>query len=160
MPIVQQVRAIGQLLTRRRQTVTTVESCTGGGVAHALTAAPGSSNWFNQGVVTYSNQAKYDLAGVPPAAIAAGGAVSEEVARLMAQGGRRAARADYAVAVTGIAGPGGGSAHKPVGTVCLGWAGPGGWVETRTCLFTGDRAAIREAAVAGAVDGLLARLRE
>ena len=160
MDLTETVSVIGELLNQRQQTVTTVESCTGGGIAQALTSVAGSSSWFHRGVVTYSNQAKSELVGVPAETIDAFGAVSEEVAQLMALGGQNTAGADYAIAVTGIAGPDGGSETKPVGMVCCGWATPAGVGETTTQIFNGDRAAIRAAAVAFALDGLLARLRE
>lgn len=160
MDISETVIAIGELLHQRQQSVTTIESCTGGGIAQALTSVAGSSNWFHRGFVTYSNQAKTEMVGVPAETIGSFGAVSEEVAQLMALGGQNTAGADYAVAVTGIAGPDGGSAAKPVGMVCFGWASPSGLGETTTRVFDGDRTGIRDAAVAFALDGLLARLRE
>ncbi len=108
---------VGRLLGERGQRVTTAESCTGGMIAAMLTSAPGSSTWFDQGIVTYSNEAKERLASVPPALIEAHGAVSAEVVRAMARGAAAAAGADFAVAVSGVAGPGGGTPQKPVGTV-------------------------------------------
>ena len=135
----------------------TAESCTGGLIAGACTDLPGSSNWFERGFVTYSNAAKTDLLGVDAALIAAHGAVSEPVARAMAEGALRHAPAQVSVAVTGVAGPTGGSADKPVGTVWFGWCVNG--VTTTECRhFDGDRAAVRQATVAHALAGLLARL--
>ena len=119
--------ALGKALVARRRQVATAESCTGGLVAGAITAIAGSSAWFDRGFVTYTNEAKCELLGVPAALIAREGAVSEAVARAMADGALARSQADLVVAVTGIAGPGGGSAGKPVGTVCfaLGPAGRG-----------------------------------
>mgnify|MGYP002615497247 FL=1 len=119
------------ILTRRGLTLATAESCTGGTIASRFTAMPGASAYFLCGVVSYSNEAKTKLLGVDPDAIARHGAVSEEVARQMAEGARRTASADYAVATTGIAGPAGGSAEKPVGTVWIAVASPSGTVAVR-----------------------------
>jgi nicotinamide-nucleotide amidase len=130
----------------------TAESCTGGLVAGALTAIAGSSDVVERGFVTYSNQAKTDLVGVPAELIAAKGAVSEDVARQMANGALARAGVDLAVSVTGIAGPGGGSAEKPVGLVWFGCARKGRSTTTLRRVFPGDRAAIRSAAVAQALD--------
>ncbi|MCJ2013273.1 CinA family protein [Methylobacterium sp. J-076] len=137
------------------RTLATAESCTGGLVAALLTAVPGSSAAVERGYVTYSNAAKAEAIGVDPALIAARGAVSEPVARAMAEGARAASRADVAVAITGIAGPGGGSAEKPVGLVHLAVAGPGGTRHLERRYGDPGRAAIRRAAVADAL-GLLA----
>ena len=120
----------------------TAESCTGGMIAAACTDLAGSSDWFDRGFVTYSNVAKSEMLGVESALIARDGAVSESVARAMATGAQREAGVEVAVAVTGVAGPGGGSAAKPVGTVWFAWALPGRvWSECRH--FAGDRAAVR-----------------
>ncbi|MDE6827378.1 MAG: competence/damage-inducible protein A [Alistipes sp.] len=119
---------VHNLLTERGQTLATAESCTGGTIAARFTAMPGASAYFRCGVVSYSNEAKIGLLGVDPAALERFGAVSEQVARQMAEGVRRAADSDYAVATTGIAGPAGGSAGKPVGTVWIAVAGPCGTV--------------------------------
>ena len=119
---------VHNLLTERGQTLATAESCTGGTIAARFTAMPGASAYFRCGVVSYSNEAKIDLLGVDPATLERFGAVSEQVARQMAEGVRRAAGSDYAVATTGIAGPAGGSAGKPVGTVWIAVAGPRGTV--------------------------------
>jgi nicotinamide-nucleotide amidase len=132
--------------------VATAESCTGGLVAAALTAIAGSSDVVERGFVAYSNAAKSELLGVPPATIAAHGAVSAETAAAMAQGAIVRAAADLAVSVTGIAGPGGGSAQKPVGLVIVGLARRGGACQTGRQVFPGDRAAVREAAVKFALD--------
>lgn len=119
---------VHNLLTERGQTLATAESCTGGTIAARFTAMPGASAYFRCGVVSYSNEAKIGLLGVDPATLERFGAVSEQVARQMAEGARRAAGSDYAVATTGIAGPAGGSAGKPVGTVWIAVAGPRGTV--------------------------------
>ena len=133
--------------------LTTAESCTGGMIAAACTELAGSSAWFDAGVVTYSNEAKSMLLGVPAALIAQHGAVSEPVALAMAEGARSAAVARrgsvpvWAVAVTGVAGPGGGSVDKPVGTVWIAWAGPQGVAGAQCRHFSGDRAAVRRQTV-------------
>jgi len=126
----------------------TAESCTGGLIAATLTAIAGSSDVVDRGFVTYSNESKTELLGVPGALIAAHGAISEPVARAMAEGALARSRADIAVAVTGVAGPGGGSADKPVGLVWFGLAQRGAPPHSEQVVFLGDRAAIREAAVA------------
>lgn len=135
--------------------VATAESCTGGLIAGALTAIAGSSDVVECGFVTYSNAAKADMLGVPAELIASVGAVSEAVARRMAEGALARSRADLAVAVTGVAGPGGGRAEKPVGLVWFGLA-RAGRVVTQRRVFPGDRAAVRRAAVAEALRLLLA----
>ena len=123
-----------------------------------LTANAGSSAWFDRGFVTYSNAAKVEMLGVPEATLANHGAVSEPTARAMVQGALAHSHADWAVAITGVAGPTGGSREKPVGTVCFAWAGKDGGCEAQTCHFAGDRAAVREHSVRHALKGLLARL--
>lgn len=137
--------------------MTAAESCTGGLICAACTDLAGSSNWFERGFVTYSNEAKTELLGVDAALIARHGAVSEEVARAMVQGALTHAHAQVALAVTGVAGPSGGSAAKPVGTVWFGWATPAGLVSERCC-FPGDRAAVRAATVQHALQRLIALL--
>jgi nicotinamide-nucleotide amidase len=136
--------------------IATAESCTGGLIAAALTAIAGSSDVVDRGFVTYSNQAKTDLVGVPPEVIGAEGAVSEAVARLMAEGAVLASLADIAIAVTGVAGPGGGTAAKPVGLVWFGCARRGLPTIARRRIFPGDRTQVRAASVGFA----LALLRE
>ncbi|MCL4185113.1 MAG: nicotinamide-nucleotide amidohydrolase family protein [Burkholderiaceae bacterium] len=126
--------------------VATAESCTGGGIARALTEVGGSSAWFERGFVTYSDQAKIDLLDVSADTLAAAGAVSEAVAAQMAEGALAHSRAQLALAVTGIAGPGGATPDKPVGTVCFGWAAIDAAPVTETRSFAGDRAAVRRAA--------------
>ena len=149
--------ALGAVLRRRGRTVATAESCTGGLIAGAITGVAGSSAWFERGFVTYSNDAKTEMLGVRPETLAALGAVSEAVAAEMAAGALARSRADLAVAVTGIAGPDGGSAAKPVGTVCFGWARRGGAVDAETRRFAGDRAEVRAATVEAALRGLIDR---
>jgi nicotinamide-nucleotide amidase len=147
---------LGQNLYRQGAKVTTAESCTGGGIAHAITAVPGSSRWFDYGFVTYSNEAKQRLLNVSAEILQTHGAVSSEVVSAMAIGAAYASSADFAVAVSGIAGPGGGSAEKPVGTVWFAWYSPAGL--TNEChLFTGDRESVRDQAVRVALRGLLYR---
>ena len=151
------VEQLATALKARGQFMATAESCTGGLIAGACTDLSGSSDWFERGFVTYSNAAKCEMLGVPAALIEAHGAVSEPVARAMAAGAVVNAHAHWSVAVTGIAGPTGGSAEKPVGTVWLGWATPTG-VFTERQHFAGDRSAVRQATVAYALAGLLQRL--
>ena len=140
------LQTIADHLTSRRQTVTCAESCTGGLLAGALTSLSGSSQWFHQSFVTYSNQAKQDRLGVMPDTLLKHGAVSRETVYEMARGAKAVAQADYALSISGIAGPSGGSAAKPVGTVWFGLDTPEGLFE-QTALFTGDREAVRAQAV-------------
>ena len=148
---------LGRELLSRGEWLATAESCTGGWIAQAVTAIAGSSTWFERGFVTYSNAAKVDMLGLSETTLERHGAVSEQTARAMAQGALKNSRADWAVAVTGIAGPGGGSPEKPVGMVCFAWAQRDGGCEALTCNFTGDRAAVREQAVRLALSGTLKR---
>jgi nicotinamide-nucleotide amidase len=148
---------LGRALAAHGWRVATAESCTGGLVAGTITEIAGSSGWFDRGFVTYSNEAKVELLGVAAATLARSGAVSEETAREMAAGAIAASRAKLAVAVTGIAGPDGGTPDKPLGTVCFAWARRAGAVETATRRFPGDRAEVRAASVAAALQGLLDR---
>jgi nicotinamide-nucleotide amidase len=151
------VDALARELKARGLMMATAESCTGGLIAGACTDVPGSSDWFERGFVTYSNAAKRELLGVSAGLIEQHGAVSEPVARAMAAGAVAHSPARLAVAVTGVAGPTGGSAEKPVGTVWFGWATPEG-VFTEHQRFDGDRAAVRHATVRHALAGLLKRL--
>ena len=150
---------LGRALAARGLKAATAESCTGGLVAGAITDIAGSSAWFDRGFVTYSNEAKVELLGVRPETLARFGAVSEATAREMVAGALERSGADIAVAVTGIAGPAGGTAEKPVGLVWLAWGGRGGDVEVASRRFPGDRAAVREATVAFALEGLIERAR-
>jgi nicotinamide-nucleotide amidase len=150
---------LGAALQAQRATLATAESCTGGGIGYAVTQVAGSSAWFERGFITYSNEAKQQMLDVPAELIARHGAVSESVARAMALGALASSRAHIAVSVTGIAGPGGGSRAKPVGTVCFGFAriAPDGTskVATVTRRFDGDRAAVRTQSIIAALQGLL-----
>ena len=152
-------RALARSCKRRGVSLATAESCTGGGVAAACTRIPGSSEWFERGMVTYTNVAKREMLGVSEETLEAHGAVSEEVAREMAVGALRQSHADVSVAVTGIAGPGGGVPCKPVGTVHFAWAVRGGDIQARKFLFRGDRAAVRLQSVAVGLQGLIDLLR-
>ncbi|MEQ0273760.1 nicotinamide-nucleotide amidase [Klebsiella sp. CN_Kp100] len=143
---------VGQALKARGATVTSAESCTGGWVAKTLTDIAGSSAWFERGFVTYSNEAKSQMIGVSEATLLDHGAVSEPVVVEMAIGALRAARADYAISVSGIAGPDGGSAEKPVGTVWFGVASASGQGVTQRECFAGDREAVRRQATAYALN--------
>ncbi|EOT5386974.1 nicotinamide-nucleotide amidase [Klebsiella oxytoca] len=143
---------VGQALKARGATVTTAESCSGGWVAKTLTDIAGSSAWFERGFVTYSNEAKSQMIGVSEATLLDHGAVSEPVVVEMAIGALRAARADYAISVSGIAGPDGGSAEKPVGTVWFGVASASGQGVTQRECFAGDREAVRRQATAYALN--------
>ena len=145
-------------LRARAATVATAESCTGGLLAAACTSLAGSSDWFERGIVSYSNAAKSELLDVPPPLIAAHGAVSAEVARAMAEGAIARSPAHFAVAITGIAGPGGGTADKPVGTVWIATAARGGTSEATLLQASGDRAAVRHRSMIRALELLLGRI--
>lgn len=140
--------------------LTTAESCTGGWVAQVITAVPGSSAWFERGFITYTNSAKHEMLGVPAAVLRAHGAVSEPTVCSMAEGALRHSHAQISVAVSGIAGPGGATRSKPLGTVCLAWAGDGRTTQSRTAHFTGGREAVRRQAVLAALQGVLGFLRD
>jgi nicotinamide-nucleotide amidase len=163
--ILQRAEELGRLLERDRLMLVTAESCTAGGVAYAVTQVAGSSAWFDRGYVTYSNESKQKLLGVTPAYLRDFGAVSEPVARAMALGALSQSHAQIAVSVTGIAGPGGATETKPVGTVCFAWgirrddnALP--WVRTAQRHFDGDRAAVRTQSIVAALEGLIELLRQ
>ena len=143
---------LGRLLKARGEMLVTAESCTGGWVAQAVTAIAGSSSWFERGFVTYSNDAKRELLGVKEPTLEKYGAVSEETAREMALGAIAQSKGTLAIAITGVAGPTGGSREKPVGTVCFGWAGKGGRVEVQTLHFHGDRESVRRQSVIHALE--------
>ena len=145
---------LGRALQERRSRVATAESCTGGWIAKALTDVAGSSQWFDGGIVAYSNAAKIALLGVPGDVLAAHGAVSEETVCAMAEGARTRLAVDFAVAVSGIAGPDGGSADKPVGIVHFAWAAPGGVTAARR-IFAGGRETVRRLTVALALERLV-----
>ena len=150
---------LGAALKSRGWMVATAESCTGGGVGEAITRTAGSSAWFDRGFITYTNEAKQELLGVRAETLQTFGAVSEQTALEMARGALAASRAHVAVAVSGIAGPGGATKTKPLGTVCLAWAGCGRETRCRTEHFTGDREAVRRQAVFAALQGVLDFLR-
>ena len=145
---------LAQALQARGWMLATAESCTGGMIAAACTDLSGSSNWFERGFVTYSDAAKTELLGVDPALIAQHGAVSEQVARAMAFGAVRHSKAQVSVAVTGVAGPTGGTPHKPVGTVWFGFQ-VDGQLSSEPRRFAGDRAAVRAATVEHALQTML-----
>jgi nicotinamide-nucleotide amidase len=146
---------VGAKLKAQGAMLATAESCTGGWVAQAVTAIAGSSDWFERGFVTYSDLAKQEMLGVSAATLARYGAVSEQTAREMAAGALARSRAQVAVAITGIAGPAGGSAEKPVGTVCFAWSGKDAAPDAQTRLFQGDRESVRRQSVIVALQGVL-----
>lgn len=155
MEIFEIARKVGEALERKGFVLATAESCTGGWIGEALTAVPGSSSWFERGFITYSNLAKREMLGVNPDILKECGAVSLETAMEMALGAIRHSRAQVSLAVTGIAGPGGGSDEKPVGTVCFAWALKSGKVEAERFHFQGDRESVRRQAVMAALQGVL-----
>jgi nicotinamide-nucleotide amidase len=146
---------VGGLLLERQRMLATAESCTGGWVAKCLTDIAGSSAWFERGFVTYSNRAKQEMLGVAAVTLEAQGAVSEATVREMARGALTHSAADVAVAISGIAGPDGGSPDKPVGTVCFAWLVAGGQPRAESRRFDGDREAVRRQSVVRALEGLL-----
>ncbi|MFO2462508.1 CinA family protein [Pseudomonas sp. 15FMM2] len=154
--ITQLAAELGRRLQVLNAHVTTAESCTGGGIAEAITRIPGSSAWFEAGYVTYSNRQKTLQLNVPQAVLAKVGAVSREVVEAMARGAQEKSRARFSVAVSGVAGPDGGSPDKPVGTVWLAW-GVGEEVSAELEHFVGDRDEVRRQTVKAALDGLLRR---
>ena len=147
-------RKVGAALKSRGLMLVTAESCTGGWAAMALTAIAGSSDWFERGYVTYSNAAKREELGVAEEMLQRHGAVSEETARAMAAGALKNGRGQVALAITGVAGPSGGSRDKPVGTVCFAWA-QGSKISSQTRRFDGDRESVRRQSVAHALQGVL-----
>ena len=157
-------KILAPLLLARGWKIALAESCTGGLVCATLTELSGSSEWFERGYITYSNQAKTECLGVPEALIQNHGAVSEPVAKAMAQGAQHNAGVNVGVSITGIAGPTGGTAEKPVGTVCFGWTMPNAAGENvttcQTKLFSGDRQSIRQQATEYALAGLLQLLNK
>ncbi len=158
LPATALIGLVADLLLKKQWLLAAAESCTGGMISAACTDLAGSSNWFERGFVTYSDAAKTELLGVDAALIARHGAVSEEVARAMVQGAIAQSCAQVAVAVTGVAGPTGGSVAKPVGTVWFGWATPAG-VISEMRRFDGDRREVREATVQYALQRLVALLQ-
>ena len=156
-------KEVSKLLIARGWTLALAESCTGGLVCAALTDLPGSSDWFERGYITYSNQAKTECLGVPAETIESFGAVSEQVAKAMSEGAQKNAGVNVAVSITGIAGPAGGSIEKPVGTVCFGWTiqqeNLVGITICKTMQFSGDRQAVREQARDYALSELIELLK-
>ncbi|HEX5611734.1 MAG TPA: CinA family protein [Burkholderiales bacterium] len=150
-------QALGERLRAKRAVLVTAESCTGGWVAQAVTAIAGSSEWFERGFVVYSNAAKEELLGVSSQTLSSHGAVSEETARELARGALERSHGTIALAVTGVAGPAGGSAEKPVGLVCFAWATATG-VKSEHQRFSGDREAVRRQSVVRALEGVLEML--
>lgn len=146
---------LGEQLLQRNWRIATAESCTGGGVAAAITAIPGSSAWFEYGIVSYANAAKEKLLGVSAETLAREGAVSEAVVTEMARGALALSGADIAIAISGVAGPAGGSPEKPVGTVWFAWAMATGEIKTELKCFDGDRAEVQWQAVLWALEGSL-----
>lgn len=153
-------QAVGERLKKCGMMLVTAESCTGGWVAQEITAIPGSSTWFERGFVTYTNTAKQEMLDVSLGTLEKHGAVSEETAREMAVGALQHSHGQIALAVSGVAGPTGGSMLKPVGTVCFGWARKGAEPVTCKMLFPGDREAVRRQAVASALRGVLDLLND
>ena len=151
-------QALGSACLQRRLLIATAESCTGGWTAQVITHTAGSSAWFERGFVTYANEAKVEMLGVRPETLAGFGAVSPETAAEMAGGALKNSSALISLAITGIAGPTGGSPGKPVGTVCFAWCRADAAAETETQVFSGDREAIRRQAVVHALRGLLLRI--
>ena len=152
-------RSVGHELKRHGLMLATAESCTGGWVAQAVTSVSGSSEWFERGFVTYTNMSKREMLGVKTTILSRYGAVSEQTARAMAEGALAHSHAQVAIAITGIAGPTGGTPEKPVGTVCFAWAGKKRDTATARHHFNGDRESIRRQAVSTALQGLLDFLR-
>ncbi len=152
--IEEQVSRIAEFLLARQAMLACAESCTGGWISKVLTDKAGSSAWFERSFITYSNLAKQDMLGVSDSVLAQHGAVSDSVVQAMAQGALSHSASQYAIAVSGIAGPGGGSEHKPVGMVWLAWSGPKGVISQCQC-FKGDRDAVRYQAVESALQGFL-----
>ena len=150
-----QAEQLAELFIKTSSKLVTAESCTGGGLAEILTRIPGSSIWFERGYVTYSNESKHELLSVPPETLEQFGAVSEETARAMAKGAVENSRADFSVAITGIAGPDGGTEEKPVGTVCFAWHSKNGDSNSTQIRFDGDRLKIRQQACMLAMQGLI-----
>ncbi|MDZ4263871.1 MAG: nicotinamide-nucleotide amidohydrolase family protein [Pseudomonadota bacterium] len=160
MELINLAQSVGSALQQRGLMLATAESCTGGWVAQVMTAVPGSSQWFERGFVTYSNAAKCEMLGVSAATLAQSGAVSEEVVAQMVAGALRHSHAQVALAISGIAGPDGGSVEKPVGTLCLAWGMQDHAVITRRVQQPGEREAVRQAAVVLALNGVLALLQQ
>ena len=158
--LTQQAERLAELCLKIPSKLVTAESCTGGGLAEILTRIPGSSAWFERGFITYSNESKQEMLSVSPDTLEQFGAVSEETASAMAKGAVENSRADYGVAITGIAGPDGGTEDKPVGTVCFAWHKRNEGGNTAHICFQGDRLKVREQACMLAMQGLLDLLQK
>ncbi|MBI1965507.1 MAG: CinA family protein [Betaproteobacteria bacterium] len=150
---------VGTALKSRKLMLATAESCTGGWISEAVTMVPGSSEWFERGFVSYTYVSKREMLGVKEKTLEQHGAVSEEVVREMASGALARSHAQVAVAVSGVAGPTGGTPDKPVGTVCFAWCAKGGTPRSDTQHYSGDREAVRKQSVAHALKGVLAQLK-
>lgn len=150
---------VGEELKSRRLLLSVAESCTGGGICHAITEIPGSSEWFDCGFITYSNSSKTEILDIPAALLAQHGAVSEEIAAAMAESAVSGSEAHVGISTTGIAGPTGAVPGKPVGTICFGWR-VGGITHTERKVFSGDRKAVREQTVNYALQKLLMYVQE
>ena len=146
---------VGMALKTRGMMLATAESCTGGWVGEAVTAVPGSSRWFDRGFITYTNEAKQEMLGVSAATLEQHGAVSEQTVREMVVGALKNSRSQVALAISGVAGPSGGTPDKPVGTVCLAWGLANGAVSSQRRVFAGGRREVRQQAVVRALQGLL-----
>ncbi|MEE9160419.1 MAG: CinA family protein [Gammaproteobacteria bacterium] len=155
-----QAEQLAEILLKTSNKLVTAESCTGGGLAEILTRLPGSSAWFERGFITYSNESKQEILSVPIETLEQFGAVSEETASAMAKGALENSRADYSVAITGIAGPDGGTEDKPVGTVCFAWYSKNGDSSSTQICFDGDRLKIRQQACRLAMQGLIDLLQK
>lgn len=154
------VKTMADVLEKKQWTLAAVESCTGGWLSKICTDQPGSSAWFNCGLITYSNQSKQDLVNVSKKTLGTYGAVSEQTSIEMAQGALANTSADISVAITGIAGPDGGTIEKPVGTVCFAWAIKNQGTKTQKCQFEGDREQVRVQAVITALQGIIKNARD
>ena len=157
-PLYRLARKVGTALKRRKLMLATAESCTGGWISEAVTMVPGSSNWFERGFVTYTYISKREMLGVKQGTLGRHGAVAEEVVREMVAGALARSHAQVAVAVSGVAGPGGGTPQKPVGTVCFAWGMKRGKPRSEMVRFPCNREAVRRRAVAHALEGVLALL--
>lgn len=158
--VTQQAEQLAEIFLKTSSKLVSAESCTGGGLAEILTHVSGSSAWFERGFITYSNESKHELLSVPLEILEQFGAVSEETASAMAKGAVESSHANYGVAITGIAGPEGGSESKPVGTVCFAWYKRNKKSDTTQICFDGDRLRIREQACMLAMQGLLDLLKK
>jgi len=157
-PLYQLAEKVGAALKKRGLMMATAESCTGGWISEAVTMVPGSSEWFERGFVTYTYISKREMLGVEESTLEKHGAVAEEIVREMAAGALARSHAQVAVAVSGVAGPSGGTPEKPVGTVCFAWARMGGVARSETKRYSGDREAVRRQSVERALEGVLALL--